>query len=474
MRDDFPRFAQGGGDVLLVPRHALRVGPGALTHGEIADALADPFAASALRELADTLGYVGSHDDRDALAEFLSARVADESLAVVLLPTPMTGRPILDRALRPAEWSEAVPLSSLQRTPKHTEVEPDIRTGCVRLVGMLFELNKAFLLPRALEGIRLLAHMYQRIPNAEILVVGHTDRTGKAFRNDSLSLERAEAVIAYMTDDVDAWLAFYGAATDESRRWGATEDLAMLSALPRAERPYYSPEHDEHSFEAAVRRFQSAHGLVVDGTAGPQTRRALVEQYMALDGTTLPAGTRALAHGCGEHFPVVPTDDGVEQLENRRVEVFFFGDGIAPRPSAKISKAGASEYPQWNDAVDEERTFTPSLAGRGTVAVVTDYAIGYARHVGLVLELRSVDGAYVRSVEAPTIAEAPNELLEVSFADVPVASFLTLVATSDDGVRDVLFEDVPFAELARQHGDDVEEDPFAVTEPTVPQPWDEE
>ena len=47
-------------------------------------------------------------------------------------------------------------------------------------------------------------------------------------------------------------------------------------------------------------------------------------------------------------------------------------------------------------------------AGRGTVAITTDYAIGYTRHVGLVLELRSMDGAYVRSVPLPEIANAPG------------------------------------------------------------------
>lgn len=567
MRGELPRFRIGGADVVLIPRGALRIGPGALTADELAEALTDPLAVSVLRELAEELGFTGAPEDREAIVSFLGDRIAQGDIAALVTPPSMPGSPILYSASPGSDWSDAVPLSTLQRSPDlgwisfelldhrgvpfaGLEVElvhgartqrlvldargrctardleygstshlvlpsrldgpasavgmdgfvrgpadigvsrtptapvalgaldrhvrlvclPDVHTGCVRLVGMLFELNKAFLLPGALEGIRLLAHMYQRIPNAEILVVGHTDRTGKAFRNDSLSLERARAVIAFMTDDVDAWLACYGDDMDASRRWGPTEDLAMLSSLPLGARPYYSAEHDEHSFAAAVRRFQGAHDLVVDGAPGPQTRRALVAQYMAMDGTTLPAGTNALAHGCGEHFPVVATEDGVEQLENRRVEVFFFSTGIAPAPATKNSEAGATEYPQWNNAVDEERTFTPSLAGRGTVAVATDYAIGYAHHVGLVLELRSVDGAYVRRVEPPDAADAPDELLAVTFEDVPVASFLTLVAARADGSTDMLFEDVPFAELAWQHGDDEQEDPFAVTQPSAPDP----
>jgi hypothetical protein len=179
---------------------------------------------------------------------------------------------------------------------------------------MLFELNKSFLLPAATEGTRLLEHMYRSMPDAQILAVGHTDRTGKKFRNDSLSLERAEAVVAYARDDVDRWLANYDSTMDASRRWGRGEDLLMLSCLPRGNTPYYSAEHPEHSFEAATRRLQEAHGLVVDGDLGPVSRRALVGEYMALDGTSVPASAKFVAHGCGEHFPQIPTEDEVALL----------------------------------------------------------------------------------------------------------------------------------------------------------------
>jgi outer membrane protein OmpA-like peptidoglycan-associated protein len=343
---------------------------------------------------------------------------------------------------------------------RHVLLVVQPKTACVRLVGMLFELNKAFLLPPALEGIRLLTHMYQALPNAEILVVGHTDRTGKKFRNDSLSLERAEAVIAYMTDDVDRWLAFYTKETDDSRRWGWSEDLAMLSALPRGSTPYYSGEHEEHSFLAAVRRFQSAKGLTVDGDPGPVTRRALVTDYMALDGTSLPVGAEARAHGCGEYFPVVPTEDEVEELQNRRVEVFFFVDGVDPPPSSDNSSAGSAEYPAWNEAVEQERTFTPSATGRGSLRIETDLEFEWIGESDAIVELRAVDGSYEAELPLAVAAIEWDGYAALEFSALPRGAFYSLVVRHSDGRRDVLFSDVPFHELARV-GEDALVDPIS-------------
>lgn len=428
----------------------------------------------------------------DATGRHTAQAVAHPGPTRVELPTPLpipdasaTGPHFALEGFRPAPGDIIVPRGAAQPITlalldRHYRLvaEPDLRATCVRLVGMLFELNKAFLLPAALEGIRLLAKMYEKMPGAQILVVGHTDRTGKAFRNDSLSLERAEAIIAYMTDDVDAWLACYGAGADFSRRWGATEDLLMLSSLPLGQTPYYSNAHAEHNFAAAVRRFQDANGLVADGEPGPQTRRAMIAQYMALDGTTLPSSVTAAAHGCGEHFPVVATDDGVEELQNRRVEVFFFRDGISPEPATKTSKAGDTDYAPWNAAVGEERTFTPSVAGRGRVEVLTDFDIVYVQHVGLVLELRSVDGAYKRRIDPRDTPQSLSEMLTFIFDDVPKASFLTCVAirgSGKDGAEEeeqILFDDVPFWEVSHWHQSADDADPF---EPEgEPQEWPEE
>lgn len=330
-------------------------------------------------------------------------------------------------------------------------VEPVVvtpRAKCVRLSGALFALNKAFLLPDALEGIRVLKHMYDEIPDAEILVVGHTDTTGSSSRNQSLSLQRARAVVAYCQDDVETWYAFYGPDMDHSRRWGPPEDLAMLSALPRAGVPFYGPHHEEHSLPAAIGRFQEAHGLVPDCDAGPITRRAMIAAYMAVDGTTLPAGVAITAHGCGEWFPKVPTGDDVDEPENRRVEVFFFKDGVDPKPRGSTSTKGSGEYPSWLEKVEEERTFRPSEAGLGSVMLDTDIEVDHAKKAGVTFRLVSTDGAYDQAKTPQDHGVAVGGYVRIEFDGLPKGSFYTLTIVYATGTEDALFEDIPFYELS--------------------------
>lgn len=218
-------------------------------------------------------------------------------------------------------------------------VQPDVTR--VRLVGGFFDTSKCFILPSGLPAVRALVAMYERQANAKLLIVGHTDTAGKPEYNDPLSLERARSLKDYLTDDVDAWLSWYGAGVATEKRWGAAEDRMMIDAQPDAA----SRAKTEHP----VRWFQRTRGLQVDGMAGPETRKALVAAYMALDGTSLPAGVAASMHGCGENFPQQPTGDGKTEPENRRVEVFFFPGslGVLPAPPGDNSKPGSKEYPEW-------------------------------------------------------------------------------------------------------------------------------
>ena len=226
----------------------------------------------------------------------------------------------------------------------------------VRLVGMFFDLNKCFLLPSAMRGIRKIKTEYDVHPGCNLLVVGHTDTSGGASENLTLSLERADAVAAFLTDAVGAWESYFAASKPETKRWGTREVQRMLTVLPDGEVSYYQGEPngvEDGKHSAAVRAFQGAQGLTVDGIAGPLTRRALIREYMALDGTTLPRGTTLTTHGCGENFPADDTGDGVRDPDNRRVEIFFFDGPIKPPPASKVSPAGATDYPQWLAQVEE-------------------------------------------------------------------------------------------------------------------------
>lgn len=245
----------------------------------------------------------------------------------------------------------------------------------VRLIGavprsvlarlqMSFNTNKTFLLPAALPAVKKLRHLYFDNSPGKLLVVGHADTAGAASYNDKLSLDRAKAVIAYLEDDFQTWLGFYGAGIDAKQRWGKAEDRLMILSMPDFD--------TKPAGEDALNWYQRTRGLTVDGKAGDETRKALISEYMALDGASLEdqgLAIEATPHGCGENFPL---DDSGEQLDDapddnkrdpidRRVELFFFDPdfGVVPAPPGDNSGPGSTQYPSWRDGVSETIELTP-------------------------------------------------------------------------------------------------------------------
>ncbi len=187
------------------------------------------------------------------------------------------------------------------------------RVTLARLKGMFFDTNKSFLLPASTAVFERLREIYADHDPSDLLVVGHCDTTGDASVNDPLSLERADNTAAYLRDDVDTWLAMFDDGVAKKRRWGDAEDDAMLFSMPDFETK--PPDEDP------LRWFQRTRGLAIDGIAGPETRRQLITEYMALDGASLtdPESKFEIeitTHGCGENFPV--DDSGDEALTRRR------------------------------------------------------------------------------------------------------------------------------------------------------------
>ncbi|MBN2194632.1 MAG: OmpA family protein [Polyangiaceae bacterium] len=263
-----------------------------------------------------------------------------------------------------------------------TEAEPHIRRlGVVprvimaRVRGLLFDLNKSFLLPSAIPALRRIRDVYATNNPSELLIVGHTDTSGEPNINDPLSVERADTVAAFLKDDVDPWLAWYGQGKPVSKRWGATEDLMMIQAMADygtkpADLDPVSWFQKRHNNKPESHR-QPMSSLKEDGILGPSTRRQLVSDYMGLDGATLGTENgldiRITTHGCGENFPVddtgtqldsAPADDRRDQLD-RRVELFFFDSefGIVPPPPGKNSRAGSTAYPEWRKRAEQEHFF---------------------------------------------------------------------------------------------------------------------
>ncbi len=102
-----------------------------------------------------------------------------------------------------------------------------------RLRGLLFDLNKTFLLPTALEGLEGFRDLAQEMGPAHLLIVGHTDTSGEPSVNDPLSKKRAESLQQYLERDVDAWLENYSGSG--AGVWGNREDRLMIRGLCDAE-----------------------------------------------------------------------------------------------------------------------------------------------------------------------------------------------------------------------------------------------
>ncbi|HEV8321521.1 MAG TPA: carboxypeptidase regulatory-like domain-containing protein [Myxococcota bacterium] len=240
-------------------------------------------------------------------------------------------------------------------TPLTIQVPP--RVFRVRLTGLLFDTDKCFLLASGLKSIRAFKKIWNAHPDIKVLVVGHADKAGAADHNQKLSERRAESIKAYLTDDVDAWLKFYSPGVPPTKLWGATEDQKMLA----------------HLRFGSVSELQTKKRLAADGVAGPDTRRALITDYMAEDQTQKPASAELQTHGCGESHPDIPTDDSVAEERNRRVEIFLFEQAIDPAPVNPCPQpAGCQQHATWKGLSRETIDLGADLAA--VTVTVTDTA----------------------------------------------------------------------------------------------------
>lgn len=323
---------------------------------------------------------------------------------------------------------------------------------------MSFNTNKAFLLPNALPSLRVLRKLYLDNAPCKLLVVGHADTKAGASHNEKLSLERAKATIAYLKDDVDAWYKFYQ-DPDPKKRWGRVEDHLMIIALPDFRK--------KPAGEDEVEFFQRTRGLEVDGDAGTETRHALIEEYMSLDGTSLQdfiGEIEAIAHGCGENFPL---DDRGEDLDetptpekrdhiDRRVELFFFDRefGVTPAPPGEISSAGSVEYPRWRDRAVEVHDLSVEADGARLQLVEVEDVLFQTNSAVPLPEPENADGSGVIADGAGAIHDVAAAL-RFAFC---YPNKLTLVAghadtTGDPSVNDPLSELRALSVLALYVGD---------------------
>lgn len=65
--------------------------------------------------------------------------------------------------------------------------------------AILFDTNKAKLKPKSKTDLAEFADVLKKYPDTDLVIEGHTDNTGKKARNQKLSVERAEAVVSFLT-----------------------------------------------------------------------------------------------------------------------------------------------------------------------------------------------------------------------------------------------------------------------------------
>ncbi|MGD0435511.1 MAG: OmpA family protein [Bryobacteraceae bacterium] len=89
---------------------------------------------------------------------------------------------------------------------------------------VLFDFDKADLLPKAIPELEKVATVLKSYPHAACSIEGHTDNKGLKDYNQKLSERRA--------DSVKAWLVAHGVSSPMTiRGWGATKPIAP-NALP--------------------------------------------------------------------------------------------------------------------------------------------------------------------------------------------------------------------------------------------------
>ena len=252
----------------------------------------------------------------------------------------------------PATSNDKLDVLITRRNP----APPPVRR--TRLVGMLFDANKCFLLPQALPGILTIVAMHDEHPEAKVLIVGHAGGDEDLAGSD-LALDRAKCVGAYLTGKPGEWVNWFGKDKPARSRWGMREVQLMLSALPADEEPFYSGYASgvtDDKTTAALKAFQTSQALPPEGKADGKTIKALIDAYMGLEETSLSQDIAPVAHGCEGHFDDDATGDGL-QPDDRRLEVFFFDGRIRPKPPGDTSAPGAKQYPAWRRRLVETRDF---------------------------------------------------------------------------------------------------------------------
>jgi outer membrane protein OmpA-like peptidoglycan-associated protein len=209
---------------------------------------------------------------------------------------------------------------------------PQQFAACTRVNGVCFEYDQSFIRPEVVDDLQTLNDLAEKNPDAKLAIFGHTDKAGDEKYNKGLSERRAQSTYAFITNDADAWEKLYN---DE--HWGIKSIQAILKDLGEEFDPGPVDGIEGPKTKEAVKKYQQARGLTVDGIAGPVTRKKLFAEYMTSKHDVKINPDRFMdpkLAGCGEFNPIVDTEDACET--NRRVTFFFFNKDRLPNLPCKL------------------------------------------------------------------------------------------------------------------------------------------
>lgn len=224
----------------------------------------------------------------------------------------------------------------LQSLPSSTEeaktytfvVPPWELLACAAVPGLSFPHGSSFLRPGSLSALAQVKETIDGHPDGKSILFGHTDKAGGDDVNKGLSERRAKAVHAALVNDPAGFEAIDG---EES--WELDVVQTILTDLGHAPGPIDG--EDGPKTQGAVKAFQEACGLEVDGIAGPNTRQKLYAEYLTKHspGVAGEAFMDPPTMGCGEFNPIAATEEKFEP--NRRVVLFVFrATRLPPLPCA--------------------------------------------------------------------------------------------------------------------------------------------